>query len=77
MNVTFPLGLSAEKAQFETRTGQARVRYALSRAVALYSEYLYFYYDLRGQASLAPDLPSAFEQHGVRVGVMLFQTPGR
>jgi hypothetical protein len=63
--------------QLETRTGQARIRYALSHAVALYSEYRYYYYNLRGQASLAPDLPSAFEQQGVRVGLILFETPGR
>ena len=27
---------------------------------------------MRGQAALAPGLPAIFEQHGVRVGVVLF-----
>ena len=61
----------------ETRTGQVRIRYALKRSFAIYSEYLYYYYDLRGQARLAPDLPSVFERHGIRVGFMIFETLGK
>jgi len=61
----------------ETRTGQVRIRYALKRSFAIYSEYLYYYYDLRGQARLAPDLPSVFERHGIHVGFMIFETLGR
>ena len=34
----------------------------------MYAEYLYYYYDLRGQRALAPDLQPVFEQHGVRAG---------
>ena len=56
----------------ETHTGDVRIRYALKRSFALYSEYLYYYYDLRGQTRLAPGLPSVFEQHGIRVGFMVF-----
>ena len=56
----------------ETYTGEVKLRYALKRSFALYTEYLYYHYDLRGQAFLAPDLPSVFEQHGARVGFMLF-----
>ena len=47
----------------------------MKRSFALYSEYLYYYYDLRGQAGLAPGLPSVFEQHGIRVGFTLFVEP--
>jgi hypothetical protein len=62
----------------ETYTGEVRVTYALKRSFALYSEYLYYYYDLRGQPGLAPGLPSVFEQNGIRVGFMLFvKTTGR
>lgn len=56
----------------ETYTGEVKLRYALKRSFALYTAYLYYHYDLRGQAFLAPDLPSVFEQHGARVGFMLF-----
>ena len=59
----------------ETRTFDVRVRYALKRSFALYTEYLYYYYDLRGQVGLAPGQPSVFGEHGVRVGFMLFVEP--
>ena len=60
---------------FASYTGEARIRYALTRTFALYSEYLYYYYDLRGQARLAPGLPGVYEQHGIRVGFMVFGQP--
>ena len=50
-------------------------RYALWRSLALYSEYLYYYYDLRGLASLAPGLPPRFNQRAVRAGFTLFVSP--
>jgi hypothetical protein len=40
--------------------------------MAVYSEYLYYYYDQAGVLRLAPGLPRVFEQHGVRVGFSLF-----
>ena len=62
----------------ETYTGEATIRYALNRSLALYSKYLYYYYDLRGQGPLAPDMPRVVHQHGVRVGLVFFvQTLGR
>ena len=66
-----PRGRAASR-NFETYTGEVKLRYALKRSFALYTAYLYYHYDLRGQALLAPDLPSVFEQHGARVGFMLF-----
>ena len=61
----------------ETRTFDVKVRYALKRSFALYTEYLYYYYDLRGQVGLAPGQPSVFGEHGVRVGFTLFVEPLR
>jgi hypothetical protein len=62
-----------ESAQtLQTYTGQVVIRYALKRSIALYSEYLYYYYDQRGPEQLAPGLSAVFEQHGIRVGVALF-----
>ena len=67
-----------ESAQtLKTYTGQVSVRYALKRSIALYSEYLYYYYDQRGQQFLVPGLPSVFEQHGIRIGVNFFIEPLR
>jgi hypothetical protein len=59
----------------DTFTGEARIRYALTRGLALYSEYLYYYYDLGEQAHLAAGIPSVYKQRGVRVGVTLFGDP--
>ena len=67
--------LTRDTPSFDTYTGTTRARYAVSRSVAIYGEYLYYYYDLSRQAALAPDLPKVFEQHGVRVGVMLWTRP--
>jgi hypothetical protein len=61
--------------RFDTYTGTTRVRYALARSFALYGEYLYYFYDFGSAATLAPDLPNRFEQHGVRVGLMLWARP--
>jgi hypothetical protein len=69
--------LSYNTQNLDTSTGEVRLRYALKRSLALYSEYLYYYYDLRGQTRVALDLPSMFEQHSVRVGFMLFVEPLR
>jgi hypothetical protein len=67
--------LSLSSQNLNTSTGNVRIRYAFKRSFALYSEYLYYYYDLRGQASVAPSLPPVSEQHRVRVGLMLFVEP--
>jgi hypothetical protein len=56
-------------------TGSVRGRYALSRWMAIYGEYLYYHYDLHGQTTLAPDLPAVFEQRGLRVGLTLWARP--
>lgn len=70
---TSPTSLNTRN--FASYTGEARIRYALTRTFALYSEYLYYYYDLGGQAHLAPGLPAVYEQRGIRVGFMLFGQP--
>jgi hypothetical protein len=67
--------LSRNTQNLDTSTGEVRIRYALKRSFALYSEYLYYYYDLHEQASIAPGLPGVFEQHKIRVGIMLFVQP--
>lgn len=58
-----------------TATGSARLQFALSRSLALFTEYFYYDYDRGAQHVLAPDLPDAYEQHSVRVGAMLFARP--
>jgi hypothetical protein len=55
-----------------TSTAEARFSYAVTRTFGLYSEYVYFQYDLRDQSSLAPGLPGRYRLHEGRVGVTLF-----
>jgi hypothetical protein len=64
--------LSGAADQLDTYTGTARVRFALTRALALYTEYFYYFYDLHGSTQLAPELPNTFEQHGIRAGLTLW-----
>jgi hypothetical protein len=59
------------RGQLESYTGTARARFALTRTFALYTEYFYYFYDLRG-SQLAPELPRTYEQHGIRAGFMLW-----
>jgi hypothetical protein len=62
------------RGRLRTATANAMLRVAVSRSVALFTEYVYYSYD-RGARVLAPDLPDAYEQHSVRVGVTLFAQP--
>lgn len=64
--------LTRSTGQLDTYTGTSRLRFALSRSLALYTEYLYYFYDLRGQARLAPGLAPSVEQHSVRAGVTVW-----
>jgi len=56
---------------FDTYTGNARLRYALARGLAVYVGYVYYYYDFRGNTQIAPGLPQALERKGVRAGLTL------
>ena len=66
---------AGSRQQLDTYTAGVRIRYAFRRSMAVYSEYLYYYYDQDGLLNLAPGLPRVFEQHGVRVGFALFVEP--
>jgi hypothetical protein len=58
-----------------TYTGMFRTNYSLSRSMAVYGQYLYYKYDLHGQAALAPELAPRFAQQRVQIGVMLWARP--
>jgi hypothetical protein len=58
------------ESQLDTYVVTVKLRYAMSRRLALYTEYLYYVYELRGETLLAPDLPPTFEQSGIRVGLV-------
>jgi hypothetical protein len=58
-----------------TYTGEVRIRYALRRNLAAYSEYLHHQYDFRGRVRLVEGLPVTFAQRSIRVGLTLFSRP--
>ena len=64
--------LSSEGMTLETYSANARVRYALTRSLATYGEYLYYFYDLRGTALLSPGIPRRLERNSVRAGLTLW-----
>ena len=64
-------GVPGSRQNLDTYTGTVKIRYAFSRSVGVYSEYLYYHYD-QGLISVMSGLPRVFEQHGIRVGASLF-----
>jgi hypothetical protein len=57
----------------KTYTGDARARFALTRSVGLFAQYVYIHYDMRSrELLLIPNLPEAFHQHGIRIGLALW-----
>jgi hypothetical protein len=61
--------------RLDSRTARARLRYAFSRHVAFFSEYIYYAYDLSGRELLREELPPIVDQHGFRMGVTLWTSP--
>jgi hypothetical protein len=59
--------------RLDSSTANARLRYAFTRMFAVYGEYVYVAYDFGQRETLAPQLPRAFDQHGLRVGIMLWK----
>jgi hypothetical protein len=56
---------------FDTYTGDVRVRFAVSRTLALFAEYLYYYYDFQNGGLLLA-IPPGLERTGVRAGLTLW-----
>ena len=64
--------LSPNSLQFDTYTGDVTVRFALTRSLAVFATYLYYYYEFRGRAELLIGMPSGLERNGGRVGITLW-----
>jgi hypothetical protein len=58
--------------QFDTYTANVRGRYALNRSLAVYLEYLRYYYEFRGSARLLVGIPPRWDRSGVRAGLTLW-----
>jgi hypothetical protein len=64
--------LSRGSSAFDTYAGNVRLRRRLTRNLAAYVEYLYYFYDFTNNAFLAPGLPPRLERHGARAGLTLW-----
>jgi hypothetical protein len=67
--------LAQASQRYDAYTGTVRARYTVARSLALYGEYLYYYYRFHDLAGLAVGLPNRFEQHSLRAGLMLWARP--
>jgi hypothetical protein len=67
--------LNQNRQRYDAYTGDLLGRISVTRSFALYGEYLYYRYQFHDLVGLAPGLPNRFDQHGVRVGVMLWARP--
>jgi hypothetical protein len=57
---------------YDSYMGSIRIRYALTRLTAVYTEYLYYFYDFAEGTPLLVGVPPGLERHGVRAGVTLW-----
>jgi len=64
--------LTQNSLEYDTYAGNAKVRYALNRTLALYVQYLYYYYVFRGNSALLAGIPSGLERNGARAGLTLW-----
>lgn len=64
--------LSPDSSRFDTYAGDVRLRYGITSNLAGYVQYLYYFYDFRGNTQLAPGLPSVLERNAVRAGFMVW-----
>jgi hypothetical protein len=63
------LSRGAAAATLETYTANVRWRFALTRTLAVYSEYIYYFYEFDARTPLTATVPPGLERNGVRVGL--------
>jgi hypothetical protein len=57
---------------FDTYGADVRVRYALTRSLAVYGQYLYYFYDFQQATTLPTGIPPGLERNGVRAGLTVW-----
>jgi hypothetical protein len=60
---------SRDAITLKSYTGDVRIRFALTRTLALYAEYLYYFYEYQARTPLTATVPPSLERNGVRVGL--------
>jgi hypothetical protein len=66
------VGARTSSSTFATYTGDTRLRFAMSKLLATYVEYVYYFYNFPLDMPLAPGIPPRFSRNGVRVGLTLW-----
>lgn len=66
------LATQATVAPVQTYSGEARVRFALTRECAAYADYLFYDYTFDPSLPLPPGLPHHLRRNGVRAGLTLW-----
>jgi hypothetical protein len=64
--------LTGTASQFTTYTGDARLRYAMTRIWATYVDYLFYYYHFNQNLATPVGLPPSLTRNGMRAGVTLW-----
>lgn len=64
--------ITTATSQYDTYNGSARLQYALTSSTAIHVEYLYYFYDFRGDVLVLSGAPPRLERNGVRVGLRFF-----
>jgi hypothetical protein len=66
------LGITGPTNTFDSYTGSSRLRYALSRTLAVYTEYVVYRYQFANLASLPVGFPPTINRQGIRAGLTLW-----
>ena len=74
---TGELAITGTPPPFSTYTGVARLRFAFARHLAVFGEYLYYYYHFNSEFPLPPGVAPTLTRNGARVGVSLWIPAGR
>ena len=64
--------LLEERFPFNTYTGQAMVRYGLTKTIAATVEYIYYYYRFGDNTPLPVGVPQGLERNGIRAGLSVW-----
>lgn len=73
---TGELALTGTPPPYSTYTGLARLRFAFARHLAVFGEYLYYYYEFNRDFPLPPNVAPTLTRNGVRAGVTLWVPVG-
>jgi hypothetical protein len=57
---------------YDTYNGSTYLQYAIGRSTAIRAEYLYYFYDFRGDILLVSGAPRHLARNGVRIGLRFF-----